>query len=225
MKKMSRQTKIKIALIILPIFLFAFLAVYIQAGYSTHFEDRIYLEAVEHMSPILTNILKFFSWLGGPIVIVISCLTLLLWKKSRLSIGIPISLAVTTAEIFNIILKQIFARERPDILRLVQESSYSFPSGHAMANTALYTMLGLLVLKYVKNGKLKGCYLCLCLAIPLIIGFSRIYLGVHFAGDVVGGFLLGFATAILVYLIMRKDRLEEIKLAEQEDIANGNITK
>lgn len=204
----------KLWLVIIPIILFAMLALCIKAGVSLGFEGWAYSEAVEHMSPALTNMIKVITHFGDPASVIIICLLLIAVPKSRETIAIPVSISVITSAILNIILKNLFARERPDILRLINETSYSFPSGHAMNNAALYTMLILMVYKYIKNLP-KRVILTACFSgITVAIGFSRVYLGVHYAGDVLGGWLIGFAISVLIYQIWSqrlKDKSEKRK--------------
>ena len=109
------------------------------------------------------------------------------------------SITVISAATLNFILKNAFARERPDILRLINETNYSFPSGHAMNNAALYTMLTILTFKYIKSKPKIITLTTIFVYLVLAIGFSRLYLGVHYAGDVIGGWLLGFLVALVVY--------------------------
>ena len=130
------MSKKNILLIVMSIILFIILAIAINADILTGFESWIYFKSVEHMSDILTNILIFITNLGGPIGVFLICLAIFLIPKLRNRLGLPVSIAVSTSFVLNIILKLIFARERPDILRLVTENSYSFPSGHAMVNMA-----------------------------------------------------------------------------------------
>lgn len=196
----------KILLIIIPIILFAFLALYVQAGYSIRFENWLYTEAVEHMNPVLTNIIRTITHLGDPIIITSLTIMLVAIPKSRKKIGYPMALAVVVSEALNLILKEIFARERPNILQLVNETTYSFPSGHAMINTTIYTMFCILAIKYIKSKRIKIPIVIVCVLMPLIISFSRVYLGVHYAGDVLGGILLGFAVTVFIYAILKKEQ-------------------
>jgi undecaprenyl-diphosphatase len=83
----------------------------------------------------------------------------------------------------------------------MNEASYSFPSGHAMINSALYSMLILLIFKYVKRRRIKYSLSSLCIILAAAIGYSRIYLGVHYAGDVLGGWLIGFSLAVMIFFI------------------------
>lgn len=205
----------KILLIVIPIILFAFLALYIQAGYSIRFENWVYAEAVEHMNPFLTNIIRIITHLGDPIIVTSITILLVIIPKTRKKVGYPMAAAVIVSEALNLILKEIFARERPDILQLVNETTYSFPSGHAMINTTVYTMLGIFAIKYIRSKKIKISVIIMCIIMPLIISFSRVYLGVHYAGDVLGGMLLGFAVTVFIYALLKKEE----KLLQAKNIS------
>lgn len=205
---LSKFNKTKIILIIVPVIIFIFLVIAIHVGISTNFETWVYNGAVEHMSPTLNNVIKVITNLGGAISVMIFCALLLIYSKTRKKIGVPVSIAVIISEVINIILKNIFARERPNILQLVNETSYSFPSGHSMINATIYTMLAILAIKYIKDKRKKCIVVVFCMLMPVLIGFTRIYLGVHYFTDVLGGLLLGFAVAVIVYTILKKDDTE-----------------
>jgi undecaprenyl-diphosphatase len=187
-------------LIAVPLILFTMLAICIRAGITVNFEGWAYNESIEHVSPSFTKIVKAITHTGDSVVLITFCLLLFVIPKSRKTIALPISVTVILSMILDITLKSIFARERPDILRLINETSYSFPSGHAMNNAALYTILILLIFKFIKNKPLKIVLVAVCITLTIAIGYSRIYLGVHYAGDVLGGWLLGPAISIFIYL-------------------------
>ena len=203
------MSKKNILLIVMSIILFIILAIAINADILSGFESWVYFESVEHMSDILTNILIFITNFGGPIGISLICITIFLIPKLRNKLGLPVSIAVSTSFILNIILKLIFARERPDILRLVTENSYSFPSGHAMINMALYTVLIIYAYKFIKSKRIKYPLIILMMILVIAIGFTRIYLGVHYAGDIIGGWLLGFAIGLCVYMLMKNSSIND----------------
>ena len=203
------MSKKNILLIVMSIVLFIILAIAINADILSGFESWVYFESVEHMSDILTNILIFITNFGGPIGISLICITIFLIPKLRNKLGLPVSIAVSTSFILNIILKLIFARERPDILRLVTENSYSFPSGHAMVNMALYTVLIIYAYKSIKSKRIKYPLIILMMILVIAIGFTRIYLGVHYAGDIIGGWLLGFAIGLCVYMLMKNSSIND----------------
>ena len=190
-----------ILFIILPVLLFAMLAISIQAGITVNFEGWAYSEAMERLSPGMTFLMKGITHIGDSVSVLTFCLLLIVLPKSRKTIALPVSITVIISGILNVALKNIFARERPDILRLINETNYSIPSGHAMINASLYAMLFLLILKFIKNKVLLVTLSTACAMLPVAIGYSRVYLGVHYAGDVLGGWLIGVAISGFIYLL------------------------
>lgn len=190
-------------LIITLISLFAFIVVLLETGQIVRIENLVYNTLSEYINPIFTTIVKIITNIGGPVIITIICLVLLLLHATRKKYGVPVFVTVATSFILNCILKNIFLRPRPDVLRLVTETSYSFPSGHSMVNASLYTILVLLLLK---NSSKKGKTIILSISFVilfLLIGISRIYLGVHYLGDVLAGWILGVLVAFVIYLIFK----------------------
>lgn len=186
-------------LAIIAVILFTLLAISIMAGLTVGFEGWAYQESTEHMSPILTLLVKAVTHLGDTIAVTSICLFLILLPKSRMTIAAPISITVIVSFLLNLVLKNLFARERPDLLRLVNETSYSFPSGHAMINASLYMMIILLIFDANLPRRRQIGLAIACVALTIAIGVSRIYLGVHYAGDVIGGWLLGSAVALAIH--------------------------
>lgn len=196
-------------LVVMAIILFIILAIAIKIDFLTGFETWIYNSSIKYMSDFLTPILIIITNLGGPIGVALVCSLVFLIPKLRNKVGIPVSIAVISSFTLNTILKLIFARQRPNILRLVSETSYSFPSGHAMVNMSLYAILIIYAYKLIKNKKIKWSSIISMLVLIGIIGFTRIYLGVHYAGDILGGWLLGFVVSVIVYSIMKKSTINE----------------
>ena len=157
---------------------------------------------------VLTGIMKVITSLGGAYVLIALTLgSLLVLKNRRISILITLNLIIST--ILNFLLKYVIERPRPEGYGLILESGYSFPSGHSMVSMAFYGFIIYLIWKFVKNKNLK--YICSALLGLLIIsiGFSRIYLGVHYASDVIGGFAISIVYLIL-FTSIAKTFLEEI---------------
>lgn len=192
-------------LIIVPLLLFILLSVCITAGITHGFENWAYAEAVEDMSPGETLVMKTATHLGDSYAVIVFCLLLLIIPKARRTIALPVSIAVILSLLLNVVLKIAFSRERPDVLRMINETSYSFPSGHSMINSSLYTMLALLTLKFVKRLRTKLVLLAVCIIVPVCIGFTRLYLGVHYAGDIIGGWIIGFAVSVFVYYVWKRE--------------------
>ena len=158
----------------------------------------------------LTAIMKVITNLSSAYVLIaITIGTLLLVKNKKVGLCVASNLVITT--LLNQLLKYIIQRPRPDGYRLIAESGYSFPSGHSMVSMAFYGFIIYLIWKMVKNKKIKyiSCGV-LGLLIPMI-GFSRIYLGVHYASDVIGGFAIS-----IVYLLLFTNVTRSILQLEKE---------
>ncbi|MNI21098.1 putative undecaprenyl-diphosphatase YbjG [compost metagenome] len=162
-------------------------------------EDRI--SKVDHMiisviqgleSPILTSIMKFFTFTGGgtPVVIVSLVVGLLLFKilhhRRELILFIWV---VIGSSLLNDALKLIFHRARPELHRMIDVNGFSFPSGHSMAAFSLYGVMAFLLWRHTLTSIGRGVLIAFSVAMILMIGISRIYLGVHYPSDVLGGFL------------------------------------
>lgn len=176
------------------------LAIFLILGYLVKIKGDIYLDTKiysfisKFINNNLTHIIKIITFLGSAtFVISLTVLSLLFLKNKRIGIFMSIDLIVIT--IFQHILKPIFGRIRPVGVNLIEETSYSFPSGHSLTAMAFYGFIIYLI--YKSNLKYKKVYIILLSIVILLIGLSRVYLGVHFITDVLGGF-----TFSLFYLIM-----------------------
>ena len=151
----------------------------------------------------MTNIVKILTSLGSALVVIILTIVLFMAiKNKRIAVSIVINLIVIT--ILNNLLKIIFLRPRPDVNNLILESGYSFPSGHSATGMAFYGYLIYLIYKYVNNKKIKISLIIFLSLVIVAIGLSRIYLGVHYASDVLGGFLLAIVYLIIFITITNK---------------------
>lgn len=165
-------------------------------GIINTIDSSIYNTIVRLMNTNLTFIMTFISHLGSAvtlITLVIGGVLLLKNKKhSRL-----IALNLILVFVLNRLLKLIIARPRPEVLKLAEAGGYSFPSGHAMISFGFYGFLIYLVYKNISNKKIKYPLIIFLSILILLIGISRIYLGAHYATDIIGGFAIGF-----VYLVV-----------------------
>lgn len=153
-------------------------------------------------SDILTNIMWVITNLGGAIfLIVLSLLAIIFIKDKKLALMVPLNLIIVT--LLNNILKIIVQRDRP-LYMIIEESGYSFPSGHSMVSTAFYGLLVYLVYKNVKNVVWRNVIcISLCILILLICS-SRIYFGVHYASDVISGIVISIAYLLMFTVIYKK---------------------
>lgn len=161
------------------------------------FDTAVYNFIIQIMSEPITITAKILTNLGGAVVLISICLIALIAIKNK-KYGIFMCINLASVTLINLIIKNIVGRERPDVLRLVHETGYSFPSGHSMASMAFYGFIIYLINKSnIKNKKIKILLCTIISVIVVIIGLSRIYLGVHYASDVLAGFLISFTYLIL----------------------------
>lgn len=163
---------------------------------------------------VSTPIAKFITNFGGAIF-VISLTTILFFVIKDKKIGISIITNLGIVTILNQIIKFIMQRPRPTEFRIIEETGYSFPSGHSMVSLAFYGYL-YLIYKYINNKHLKRTLIIVLSVLICIIGVSRIYLGVHYTSDVLGGFLISFAYLIIYIELVNKFVLEKNKDDKKE---------
>ena len=150
----------------------------------------------------MTVIMQFITWFGGAICICSLTIVLFILLRNK-KIGILIFTNLVIVTILNQLFKLILARPRPSEYRIINETGYSFPSGHSMVSMAFYGFLIYLIYKYVGNKYLKWTSMILLFLLIILIGISRIYLGVHYTSDVIAGFLVAISYLIL-YINMSK---------------------
>ena len=127
------------------------------------------------------------------IIIWVSALVLFfLYKKWKIEAALLAGNLVLHGILIKLI-KLLYQRSRPSISHLVEEGGYSFPSGHAMATAIVVGTLMIIVQQRMQNQQIKRLVQSLLLLFILTIMASRVYLGVHYPTDVIGGVLLGFA--------------------------------
>ncbi|MCL2529851.1 MAG: phosphatase PAP2 family protein [Coriobacteriia bacterium] len=184
---------------------FCILAVLVKTDALSAFEGSVYTILVQYSTPVLTNIMKFFTEFGSIFGIAAAVLLLLLIPSTRKPYGIPAAICAITSAVVMIVLKELIARERPsEIYWLATEGGFSFPSGHALSSTAVYVLILLIVLRKHENLSARLPVLIAAIVIPLLVGTSRIYLGVHYLGDVLGGLVVGVLIALLIDTILQR---------------------
>lgn len=144
--------------------------------------------------------------LGG--VTVLTLLTTLtagyLIASKKAATAVFLVLSIGSGAILGTVLKSGYARPRPDLVaHLVDVHSLSFPSGHAMNSAITYLTLGALLARTEINRRIRIFFMAVAILLTLTIGFSRVYLGVHWPSDVVAGWCVGASWAALCSLIAR----------------------
>jgi possible phosphatase len=159
------------------------------------------------ISDFVTPIAKFITNFGGAIFLSIATVMLFLLIKNK-KIGLSIISNIVIITVLNQLLKRILQRPRPTEFRIVEETGYSFPSGHSMVSMAFYGYLIYLIYRYIKNKYVKWTLITILSILICLIGISRIYLGVHYTSDVLGGFLLSISY-LVIYISSIKKLLPE----------------
>lgn len=169
-------------------------------------DETIYNLIFKLFSTPTTFIMTFISHLGSATILILICIILyILLKDKKMALIIMLNLAIVY--LLNVIIKMIIARPRPDMLRLVYETGYSFPSGHAMVATGFYGFLIYIANKKIKNKALRRCITILLTLLIFLIGISRIYLGVHYATDIIGAFIIGIIYLVIFINILKKNSI------------------
>jgi len=177
----------------LSLVLFAALAEDVMEQQTVHLDGAVLAALQQFHSPVLHAAAEGFSAIGAVGVLVV-LVVLLAWFARRGRWGTAVALLLTTAgaQGLNDLLKELFHRARPAVVTShLLGQSYSFPSGHAMVSAAFFGFLA-----YFGWRELRGGYrLAWCVGaavLILLIGLSRLYLGVHYLSDVAAGYLAGF---------------------------------
>ena len=157
---------------------------------------------------VATPVAKVITQLGGAVFLITLTIILILFIKNK-KIGISIFSNLAIITVLNQILKRILQRPRPTEFRIIEETGYSFPSGHSMVSMAFYGYLIYLCLKYINNKYLKWSLTVVLSFLIGTIGVSRIYLGVHYTSDVLGGFLISIAYLIIYIMAVNKFIIKE----------------
>ena len=160
------------------------------------------------ISDFATPIAKFITNFGGAIfIILLTVILIAVIKNKKIGLSILANLAIIT--ILNQLLKRILQRPRPTEYRIIEETGYSFPSGHSMISMAFYGYLIFLTYRYVENKYLKWILISLLSVLICLIGISRIYLGVHYTSDVLGGFLISISYLVIYISAVNKFLIEK----------------
>ena len=155
------------------------------------------------ISDFATPIAKFITNFGGAIfLITLTVILFILIKNKKIGLSILTNLVVIAG--LNQVIKRILQRPRPTEYKIIEETGYSFPSGHSMVSMAFYGYLIYLIYKYVKNKYIKWISIIALSILICFIGISRIYLGVHYTSDVLGGFLLSISYLIIYVSVVNK---------------------
>jgi len=145
--------------------------------------------------------------IGGPVVLglVVFAVAGFLALQTRYRTALVILVTAASGELANFAMKNLFARPRPDVVPHLRDVvSTSFPSGHAMESAIIYLTLGAMLMRLAERRLTKIYCMAMAVMVTLLVGISRVYLGVHYPTDVIGGWTFGFVWASICWLVEKR---------------------
>ncbi len=206
--------------ILLPLGVAARLADKIEEKQVLRFDKPILLWLHARSNPLLDHLFATISQIGGfagtAVIGVLGAWRL--WSQKRIRAGWFWGLSIGGSGALDMIVKLFFRRDRPTLwTSIAPEHDYSFPSGHSMLSASI----GLSVMLLLWPARWKRPALAFAVGWPLIVGLSRLYIGVHFPSDVLAGWCAGAAWTMGVYWILRGERDRFFRRIAQHQSAAG----
>ena len=194
-------------LIFISLFMFfIFLGLYLFDKVNS-LDNLFYNIIINLKSYKTTSIMKFITFFGGTkFIIFLMCVFFILSLKKKKIYKI-MNLVILGDVIINNIVKIIVRRERPTLINLVTENSFSFPSGHTMISVTLYGFIIYLIYKSNLKQKNKIIFISSLVLLVLLIIISRIYLGVHYFSDCMAGIFLALSYLLFVIEILERKKI------------------
>ncbi|MBL4930004.1 phosphatase PAP2 family protein [Tabrizicola sp. KVB23] len=229
-RSVERSLAVVTAAVAILLFGFVYIAEEILEGETRGFDEVILLslrtpgDTARPIGPLwLQEMVRDFTALGSTGVLTVVTLAAVGWllisRKQRMA-GFVL-LAVVGGVVLSSLLKIGFARPRPDLVpHAMAVFTLSFPSGHAMMSAVVYLTLGDLLARSQPSLAGKIYFLSLALVLTLLVGCSRVYLGVHWPTDVLAGWAAGASWALMCWLLM--GHLQHAGLIEPENVDAAN---
>lgn len=221
MQNLKKNISIPLLSAALSLAVFSIIALSISDNQIHRFDDSLitWIQGMESQG--MTRWMELFTWIGSgiPVVIItiLSMVVLYVFLRHRREL-LFLGCVIAGSAILNSLLKLMFQRARPTIHRIIEVSGYSFPSGHSMAAFSLYGGLAFLIWKHIPTAAGRVLMIIVSAMFILMIGMSRIYLGVHYPSDVVGGyFMSGCWLAVCIWFYQRY--LERVSLLQSKPLA------
>jgi undecaprenyl-diphosphatase len=181
--------------------LLAVLASEVLEGETQHFDDAVRMTVYGVASPRATTVLHAITQLGSPLFLIPMTLvaSLIFLRRRRIRGAILLTATMVGVSLLNWILKSVFQRPRPlPFFGLTVPASYSFPSGHSLAAFCFYGALAALVTARLRSTFWSALVWAGAVVIIVAVGFSRLYLGLHYPSDIIGGYATGFVWVLTV---------------------------
>ena len=202
---------------IAAMFFFGWFADEMRDGDTRRFDETVRAFVHSLATPFLTEVMRFASFLGSTLFLILLGLAVfgILYYLKRRRAAVLFAVATIGATVLLVSLKLAFKRVRPEpFFDTILPASFSFPSGHSLASFSFYLTVAALITTRIKNPVYKILIWIFAAALVLLIGISRIYLGVHYPSDVVAGFVVGFIWVITIAVADRLLRARKVKKIE-----------
>ena len=184
---------------------FAVWSVAVAAGWAVPVDAAAMNAMAAIRTPVLTEVATNFTALGSAPVVAAGVLVAVLYcvasGRPRFALAM---LGTPIAFLFCSLVKLVVHRPRPTEALIVVPTTFSFPSGHAAASTALFLTLALLAAQGERRTGPQRVIIAAGLGIALMVAWSRVYIGVHYFSDVIGGMLLGATGTVAALLVVRR---------------------
>jgi membrane-associated phospholipid phosphatase len=217
-KKLFANFGLLLFLFLICLWVFLFVGDMVFRANNLSFDDSVFNSIHPYYNEKLTSFFEIITWFGGHRFLlpanILLILIFLLSKPIRFY-GWKIAILSITGILVMFGLKELLERQRPLVPLLAKAHGYSFPSGHSFSSFLFFGILGYIVYRTVKNRLLKVTLIILLSCFVLLIGYSRIYLKVHYATDVIAGFMLA-----AIWLMLAK----WILIGRRKSLPPGNET-
>ena len=191
--------------------LFIILSVLVLTRRDFYLDNFVYGIISKFISDNLTDIIEWMTYIGSAAAVIsITFFVLIFFKNKKYALYMSLNLIIITS--FQLILKSVFSRNRPVDINLIKETGYSFPSGHSLTSMAFYGFIIYLIYISNLNKRSKSIFITLFIVLILVTGISRIYLGVHYFTDVIGGFSFSICY-LIIYTSIIKNKLKSWKIS------------
>lgn len=209
LKKLSLSVLIMTALFIICLWGLFFVFEMVFANNSLAFDDAVFDAIAPHITPFRTSVILVITFLGSQNFLlpanVILILYYLIGKKNKKT-ALQITAISVTSVVVMFTLKLILQRERPMVPLITKVHGYSFPSGHTFTSVTFYGIIAYIAYRNIQNVYLKWGSVIALIVFIFLVGFSRVYLRLHYASDVIAGFCLGTIWLLLARWLFVKTK-------------------
>jgi undecaprenyl-diphosphatase len=230
-KENAGSISVKLILVLLlfaaALFLFGFIADEIVLEKQDLFDTKVFLFFKQFATPAFVSVARVVTFFGSSQFFfpAYSLLVLYFLLKRKRAYAVDIAVVGISSTALLHVLKNIFRRQRPDHPVFSALTNYSFPSGHALSSFIFCSVLIYIVWNGTWTSVWKWIVSVLLFLFALCIGISRIVLRYHYASDVLAGFCLGFAWALLSLWLLKKIRRRRPDQLQQQDVSNGESSE